>query len=92
MLKRNYNEIKESKEFDINSVNDVKSKLDRKKQRLLGISHEMTGINMQIKCLEIRLKKLCNHNWCKVKEDTGMYNRPPLECSSCGLIKSVAQG
>jgi hypothetical protein len=90
MLKRKYNELEEE-QFNISSINDVKTKLDKNKKRLIDISREMIGINMQIKCLESQLKKLCNHDWCKVKEETGIFNRPPLKCFKCGLIKAVAQ-
>lgn len=91
-LKRNYEEIEEDEtRFNMNSINDVKLKLDEKKQRLLDISHEIMGLNMQIKCLKSQLNKLCKHEWVKIKENTGVYNRPPLKCVNCDLIKSVAQ-
>jgi hypothetical protein len=92
MLKRNFEEIEEKKnEFNMNSVDKVSNRLKRKKQRLLAIKHEMMGLNMQIKCLEGQLKKICKHNWVKIREDTGMYNKPPLKCMNCGLIQAVAQ-
>ena len=92
MLKRNFEEMEEKKnEFDMNSVDKVSNRLKRKKQRLLDIKHEMRGLVMQIRCLEGQLKKICNHNWVKIIEETGMLNKPPLKCMNCGLIKSVAQ-
>jgi hypothetical protein len=92
MLKRNFQEMEEKKnEFDMNSVDKVSNRLKRKKQRLLDIKHEMMGLNMQIRCLEGQLKQICNHDWVKIIEDTGMYNKPPLECMNCGIIKPVAQ-
>lgn len=91
-LKRNYEEIEEEKnDFNMNSINDVKLKLDKKKQRLMDISREMMGLNMQIKCLKSQLNKLCKHEWVKIKEDVGVYNRSPLKCVKCDLIRSVAQ-
>jgi hypothetical protein len=92
-LKRNYKEIEEEKtDYNMNSINDVKLKLDKKDKRLTEISREMMGLNMQIKCLKSQLNKLCKHKWVKIKEDTGVYNRPPLKCVNCNLIKSVTQG
>lgn len=89
MLKRKYNEIEceREEEFNINSISDVKTKLDKKKKRLIEISREMKGLNMQIKCLESQLNKLCKHNWCKMTEDVGIYNRAPLKCMICGRIE-----
>ena len=87
MLKRKYNKIEDEEEqFNINSINDVKNKLDKNKKRIIDISREMKGLNMQIKCLESQLNKLCKHNWCKMTEDVGMYNRAPLKCMICGYI------
>lgn len=92
-LKRNHDEIEEEKtDFNMNSINDVKLKLYKKKQRLSEISREIMGLNMQIKCLKSQLNKLCKHKWEKIKEETGVYNRPSLKCINCNLIKSVAQG
>ena len=89
MLKRKYNEIdcEEEENFNINSISDVKTKLDKKKKRLIEIAHEMKGLNMQIKCLESQLNQLCKHNWCKMIEDVGLYDRAPLKCMICGKIK-----
>lgn len=90
-LKRNHEEIEDKKNFNMNSINDVKFKLDKKKQRLSDIKREIMGLKMQIKCLEGQLKKLCKHNWVKINEETGVYNRPPIKCTNCDLIKSVVQ-
>jgi len=88
MLKRNYDEIEEKKkDFNMNNLVDVISRLDSKKQKLLDMSREIKGLNMQIKCLESQVNKLCDHNWCKVTEDVGLYNRAPLKCMICGTIK-----
>ena len=86
MLKRNFDKIEE-KDFNMNNLVDVKTRLDKKRQRLMDISREMKGLNMQIKCLESQINKLCKHNWCKVIEDAGIYNRAPLKCIICGTIK-----
>ena len=92
LKKRNHEEIEEEgAKYNMNSIYDVKLKLDRKEQRLSDISREMMGLNMQIKCLKSQLNKLCKHEWVKTKEDTGVYSRPPLKCVNCDLIKSVAQ-
>ena len=88
MLKRKYNEIEDEEErFNINSINDVKTKLDKNKKRLIDISREIIGLNMQIKCLESQLNQLCKHNWCKMIEDVGIYDRAPLKCMICGTLK-----
>ena len=49
------------------------------------------GLKMQIRCLEGQLKSLCKHEWVKSKEETGVYNRPPIKCMHCGIFESVAQ-
>lgn len=92
MLKRNFEEMEEKKrEFNMNSVTDVSNKLKIKKLKLSDIKREMMGLSMQIKSLEGQLKKICKHNWVKIIEETGMYNKPPLKCMNCGLIQAVAQ-
>ena len=72
----------------MNNLMDVKLRLDSKRQKLLDMTREIKGLNMQIKCLESQLNKLCNHNWCKVIEEVGVYNRAPFKCMICGIIKA----
>ena len=92
MLKRNFEEMEEKKnELNMNSVIEVSNKLKRKKQKLSDMKREIIGLSMQIKSLEGQLKKICKHNWIKIREETGVLNRPPLKCMNCGLIQAVAQ-
>ena len=91
-LKRARTEIDNDKQnFNMNSVVDVKSRLNKKKQKLLNMTRELMGLKMQIRCLEGQLKSLCKHEWVKSKEETGVYNRPPIKCMHCGIVESVAQ-
>jgi len=88
LKKRPYGEfVEKKKEFNMNNLVDVKSRLDSKRQKLLDMTREIKGLNMQIKCLESQLNKLCDHKWYKVREETGVYNRAPLKCINCGTIK-----
>ena len=92
MLKRHHEETVDEVKFDINSISDVRERLKEKKYRLNEILREMKGLNMQIKCLESQLNTLCKHEWEKLDEETGVYNRPPKKCKMCGKIEQVAQG
>ena len=75
-----------NEEFNIDNVNtieEINNFLKIKREKIMNNLLEIDNLRNDIRKLDRKLDKLCNHEYEYTGESYRMYERPPKRCKKC---------